>query len=461
MNTADLVIQSARIVHATTEQHASIAVKHGKIAAISSEPIVEADEIIEAGDLVVLPGVIDPHTHMRDPGLTEAEDWTTGTHAAAIGGVTTILEHPNTLPPAATVEGFNTKKEIASAKSLVDFALIAGAGDGNLDEIEGLAAAGAVAYKTFTLPAGEPNLIGCATTDDGVLHDLFAEVARTGRPHSVHAESYPLVRHFSQLLNEQGRRAPTDHEPARPVVSELEAVLRAMTVAGATGVRLNIVHVSAGSVMDHVLALRESGLADVTIETCPHYLFLTSERMAEVGPYAKVNPPIRTEPERARLWEHFKSGAIDTIGSDHAPRVYAGIEKGWKDIYAAPSGGVGLAVLLQLLLTQVHADEIDLNMLVRMTSKNPASIYNLYPRKGAIEVGADADFTLVDLEARRTIGRHTYQTKDPRIARMWEGYETVGAPMITIVRGEVVMRDGEVLGQPGTGQFIAPGSPSS
>jgi len=461
MTTADLVIQSARIIHATGEQHASVAIKDGKIAEISAEPIMDAQEIIKAGNLVVMPGVIDTHTHLRDPGLTEAEDWTTGTRAAAAGGVTTILEHPNTIPTASTVAGFNTKKEIATPRAIVDFALIAGAGDGNLDEIGGLAAAGAVAYKTFTLPTTGPHLVGCATTDDGVLHDLFAAVAQTGRPHNVHAESHPLTHHFTQVLIEQGHSAPTDHAAARPLVSEIEAVMRAITLAGATGARLNIVHVSAGSVLDHVLPIREAGLANVTFETCPHYLLLTNDRMTDIGPYARVNPPIRDEAERARLWEHLKAGAIDTIGSDHAPHPYAAIEGGWSNIHTAPGGAPGLAVLLPLLLTQVHAGQLDLPELVRLTSANAAHIYGLYPRKGAIEVGADADFTLVDLEARRTIGRDPLHTKDPRISRMWEGYETVGTPLMTIVRGEVVMRDGVVSGQPGYGQFIAPGAPPS
>ncbi len=457
MSEADLVIKSNQIVRSHGLEAGSIAIKDGKIIAVTkgSYPGL-AREVINAAELTVLPGLIDPHTHMRDPGLTEAEDWATGTRAAAAGGVTTILDHPNTIPPASTVEAFIKKKEIASAKAVVDFGLFAGAGEGNLNQIEGLDRAGAIAFKTFTLPCSGPNLVGCATTDDGVLHDLFAAVARTGRPHNVHAESYPLIRHFSQRLIDQGRCAPTDHELARPVISEVEAIVRVMTLAGATGVRLNLVHVSSDRALDYVRLFREAGLVQVTVETCPHYLLLTKERMAEVGPYAKVLPPLRTKEQRARLWEYLKAGAIDTIGSDHAPHPYAAIEQGWNDIMAAPGGSPGLEMMLPLLLTQVNAGELDLPTLVRLTSENSARLYSLYPRKGTLQVGADADLVLVDLSARRVIKQDGLYTKDPRICRMWEGFTTVGAPVMTIVRGHIVMRDGKVVGAPGGGQFVAP-----
>ncbi len=459
MTDADLVIHPGLIVQSQGITSGSIAIKDGKIIAITDGPYTGSTrEVIDEPELAALPGLIDPHTHMRDPGMTKAEDWTTGTRAAAAGGVTTVLEHPNTVPPASTIEGFNYKKKIASSKAIVDFGLIAGAGEENLDDIEALARAGAVAYKTFMLPRTGPSLIGCTTTDDGVLYELFAAVGRTGRPHNVHAESHPLVRHFGQVLSDQGRCAPTDHAPARPVVSEVEAFVRAMTLAGPTGVRLNFVHASSGSAVDRVLLFREAGLANVTIETCPHYLLLTSERMGEVGPYAKVNPPLRSEAERARLWENLQAGAIATIGSDHAPHPRNDIERGWNDITASPGGSPGLALMLPVLLTQVDSGHIDLPTLTRLTSENVARLYGLYPRKGTLTIGADADIVLVDLRAHHIVAQNQLHTTDPRMSRMWEGYSTVGTPVMTIVRGRVVMRNGEVVGKSGYGQFIAPSS---
>lgn len=457
MTSVDLVIQSNRIVRSYGVHAGAVAVKDGKIVALTDVPYPgAASQVIDASELIVLPGLIDPHTHMRDPGLTEAEDWLSGTRAAAAGGVTTILEHPNTIPPSSTVAGFITKKEIASSKAIVDFGLIAGAGEDNLAEIEGLAAAGAVAYKTFTLPGSGANLAGCTALDDGMLYEIFRAVASTGRPHNVHAESYRLIRHFKQALAKQGRIQPTEHGASRPVISEVEAFMRVMALAGATGVRLNFVHASSASAVDHVLPYRRAGLVNVTIETCPHYLLLTEERMAAVGPYAKVNPPLRSEAERVGLWNHLVAGHIDTIGSDHAPHPYAAIERGWDNILTSPGGSPGLEFMLPALLTQVEAGNLNLTSLARLTSENVARLYGLYPRKGTLEVGSDADLVVVDPTIRRTAVPSGLYTKDPRIARMWEGYVTTGAPIMTIVRGHIVMRDGEVIGQPGHGLFIAP-----
>jgi allantoinase len=457
MAAADLVILSDHIVRRGSAGPGAIAIRDGRILAVTDGPYPgPALDVLDAHQLVVLPGLIDPHVHMRDPGLTDAENWTTGTRAAAAGGVTTVLDHPNTIPPASTVDGFLYKKAIATQNAVVDFGLHAGAGEGNLDQIDGLAAAGASAFKTYLWPHRAPNFAGCCTDDDGVLYELFVAIARTGRPHNVHAESYPLIRHFTQQLLAANRRAPTDHEPMRPVVTEVEAFARSMVIAHATGVRLNLVHASSGSAVDLVARFREVRLAQVTVETCPHYLVLTRDRMEEVGPYAKVMPPLRVEEERARLWEHLRSGTIDTIGSDHAPHPYDAIEQGWHDITAAPGGSPGVELMLPILLTQIHEGRLDLTTLARLTAENVARLYGLYPRKGVIEAGADADLVLVDPEIRRVVGQVPLFTKDPRTCRMFEGMETIGAPVMTLVRGHVVMKDATVVGQPGEGQFIAP-----
>jgi allantoinase len=457
MATADLVIVSDRIVRPDRIGPGAIAIREGRILAVTDGAFAgPTREVLDATGSVVLPGLIDPHVHMRDPGLTDAEDWLTGTRAAAAGGVTTVLDHPNTIPPASTVEGFTTKREIAASRAVVDFGLHAGAGEGNLDQLEGLAAAGATAFKTYLWPHTAANFTGCCTGNDGVLHDLFVASARTGLPHNVHAESHPLIEHFTQHLLALGRRLPVHHEAMRPIVTEVEAFARAMVLAGAAGARLNLVHASSGSAVDLVRVFRETGLVRVTVETCPHYLVLTCDRLEEVGPYAKVMPPLRAEEERARLWELLVAGEIDTIGSDHAPHPIAAIEAGWQDITLAPGGSPGIELLLPVLLTHVHAGRLDLPALARLTAENVARLYGLYPQKGVITVGADADLVVVDPHLRRIVGRYPLYTKDPRTCRMFDGMETIGAPVTTILRGRVVMRDGAVVGVPGGGRFVTP-----
>jgi dihydroorotase-like cyclic amidohydrolase len=246
------------------------------------------------------------------------------------------------------------------------------------------------------------------------------------------------------------------HSLARPVLAEAEAVSRAVLFAMETGVRLNIPHVSCGSVAAIIKAAKERGFDNITAETCPQYLFLTDERHDEIGPYAKVNPPLRSQHERERLWDYLLDGTIDTIGSDHAPNSPEQIEQGWEDVFAAPAGRAEIETSLSLMLTAVNQGRLDLSTLTRLMSENAARLYGLYPRKGVIRVGADADLVIVDMEKEATIDRRTLYTKQTEAARMFDGWQVTGMPVMTLVRGAVVMRDGEIVGQPGCGEFVSP-----
>jgi dihydroorotase-like cyclic amidohydrolase len=274
-----------------------------------------------------------------------------------------------------------------------------------------------------------------------------------GVPACVHAESYPLVKLFAARMAQEGRRAPIDHQRGRPVVAEVEAIWRTMVLAQAAGAHLHLLHVSSGSGAAAIKSWRQQGGQNVTAETCPPYLSLTETRLKEIGPYAKINPPLRTVQEQALLWNHVADGTIDTIGSDHAPHDYESKEKGWQDITTASAGAHGTETSLPVMLTHVNAGRLTLLRLIELMSSNVARLYGLYPRKGTIAVGADGDFTVVDLERRVTIDPQRLQVKDHRVARMFEGFETVGGPVLTVVRGRIVMRDGEIIGQEGGGRF--------
>lgn len=219
---------------------------------------------------------------------------------------------------------------------------------------------------------------------------------------------------------------------------------------------MNIPHVSCGSVAAIVKAAKDRGYDNITAETCPQYLFLTEERLEDIGPYAKVNPPLRSLQEQEKLWEYVLDGTIDTIGSDHAPNLPEQIERGWENIFAAPAGRAEIETSLSLMLTAVNQGKLDLMTVVKLMSENAARLYGLYPRKGTIQVGSDADLVIVDMNKRMTVDRQKMYTKHKDAARMFDGWKVTGIPVMTIVRGTVVMKDGEITAKPGHGQFISP-----
>ena len=460
MEKADLVIKSAKIVRSWDSFEAGIAIKDGKIVAVASDAqLPAAGEVIDAAGKVVMAGVIDPHVHMREPGIVEREDWITGTMAAAAGGVTTVLDHPNSIPPVNCADALHSKKEFVAQRSLVDFGLFGGAGFSSIDRIAEQAEAGAVALKTFLWPYYDrkDEFEGLFSVDDDSLLDIFEAVAQTGLVMCIHAESKPIVEHYTKKLMSLDRTDPMLHGRSRPVLSEVEAVSRAVLFAQETGMRLNIPHISSGSATDVVKEARDKGYDNITAETCPHYLFLTEKRMAEIGPYAKVNPPLRSQEEQDRLWEHLLGGTIGTLGSDHGPHLQEHKARGWEDIFAGAAGSPGVETSLPLMLTAVNQHKIDLRTVTKLMSENVARLYGLYPRKGVIQVGADADLVIVDMARETTIDRNDMYTKQKDTARMFDGWKVTGLPITTIVRGTIIMRDREIVGNPGYGQFISPG----
>ncbi len=456
---ADLVVRGGTLVTGDGVRRGGLAVRDGTIAVIDRDDALPgARETIDAAGLHVLPGVIDTHVHLRDPGRLEREDWITGTRAAAAGGITTILEMPIAIPPVHTAAILRERAAVVEPKSLVDFGLYAGASGDNLEEIEAMAAAGAVAFKTFRtdpVPGREGEFVGICCPDAGQMLAVMERTARTGLLHVVHAEEQQILNITGARARASGRRDGRVHAAARPPVAEAASVAQCIALAAATGGRLQIAHLSAPEAVDLVAAAKDRGLR-VTAETCPHYLMFTEEALDEWGPYAKCNPPLRTREAQDRLWEAVRDGRIDVIGTDHSPFLAA--EKGdpGGDIWSAPPGLPGLEELLPLMLTAVHRERLTLPQLVRLVSERPARLFGLWPRKGALSVGADADLTLVDTMAEHVHDHSRLQTRARATALLYDGLRLRGKPVATIVRGRVVMRDGRIAGEPGWGRWVRP-----
>jgi len=455
----DLVIKSGTVVRSQDSFKAGIAIKDGKIVAIAVDSqLPPAKEVIDAKGKVVMAGVIDPHVHMREPGVVERGDWITGTSAAAAGGVTTVLDHPNSLPPVSSAQVLLAKKDLIGGRSLIDFGLFGGSGQTSIERIAEQAEAGAVAFKTFpeAFIGREDEFEGIFCTNDDALLTIFEEVAKTGLIQTLHAETKAIVDHYAKKLSREERRNPFMHGKARPVLAEVEMTSRAILLAMETGVRLSIPHISSGSAAALVKEARDRGHMNITGETCPHYLMLTEERMKVIGPFAKITPPLRAQEEQDRLWEVLLASGIYTLGSDHAPHLPRQKEAAWDDILTGPAGTAGLETMLPVMLTAVNQGKLDLQTLTKLNAENPAKLFGLYPRKGVIQVGSDADLVIVDMTKEMTLDRNKTHYKQKDSARMFDGWDAVGMPVMTIVRGSVIMRDGKVVGKPGHGRFLSP-----
>jgi len=456
----DLLIHGGTIVTANGTMKASILVDNGKITKVSGQDRFEADERIDATGLHIIPGLIDTHVHFRDPGMTQKEDFLSGTRSAAKGGVTTIFDMPTTQPVVTSRQRFIDKLKIVGPKAVVDFALYGGVGVDNLSELKGLAEAGAVAFKTYMVapPSQRVNeYAGTFVTDAASLYRVMEQVKMVGRILCIHAEDDNTVRFFTERLQVQGRHDALAHSDSRPPLTEALAVSQALMISEVLQVRIHLLHISTSAAVALMHRWKKNSVA--TAETCPHYLLLTREALKEHGPNAKFNPPPRDRPDNEALWRGLADGTIDMIASDHAPHSVQEKEEGRYDIWKAPPGTPGVESRLPLLLTEMQRKRLTLEDIVRFCSTQPARIFGIYPRKGEIAEGSDADLALVDLRREWTLTCDELETK-AKETFLFEGRKVRGKCVATILHGKPVMMDDHIVGVPGDGRFVQPNLPA-
>jgi dihydroorotase len=438
----DLIVKNGTLVADGLMFPADVAIADERFAAIASPGSLdlEAAEVYDASGQHVLPGVIDGHVHFREPGLEHKEDFGSGSRAAVMGGVTTVLDMPNTLPTTSTPEFVENKRRLAEAKSYCDFGLLGLVVQENVDQLRPMADAGVVGYKCFL---GE-TIGNIPAPDDGMLLEAFREIKAAGLRIGFHAENNQIMQHLIRKLKAEGRTDPLAHLDSRPAIAEVESIQRMALFARSVGTKIHIFHLSSADGLQMIQDWRARGV-DITCETGAHYCFLSSEDMRTLGAMLRMNPPVREPGHGTALLAGLASGAVDGIATDHSPHTLQ--EKMNDDIWKAISGFAGVETSVRLFLTYgVNAGALTLPQFVRASSEGPARTWGLYPRKGAVRVGSDADLTIVDLHRRgviRAAEMHGKNNHNP-----FEGHQTKGAPVATIVRGRVVMRDGELVSDP-------------
>ena len=442
----DTIIRGGTVVTAEDTVQADVAIEDETIAALlESDSDAAADRIIDATGKHILPGGVDPHVHMMDPGDTDREDFPTGTAAAAAGGITTVGEHHRTDPTVLTADILTDKRDYLADRARIDYGLLAGGHPDNVDEIADLEEVGTLAYKSFTC-----EVHGVPALQSADMHRVFSEVERVGGISMIHPEDELMLNANEERLRAEGRTNGSAIPEWRSKEAEQVAVSTTLQIAKQTGVPFWFAHLSHPELLDQINDARERGV-EVYTETCPHYFYLTREDIEKDSPYTMFTPPAREDDDREELWERLAAGEIDMVNADHAPSTKEQKAQA-ENAFDAPFGIPGVETVLPLLLNGASDGKITLNRVSEVFATNPAKILDLYPRKGAIRIGSDADLTIVDMNRQQTLRDEDIVAKCGWTP--FDGLTVTGVPETTLVRGQPVFEDGEIVGEPGYGEFV-------
>src|SRR6201997_867950 len=458
----DTVLVNGRVVTATDTYASDIAISGGKITAIGQNlPRENAGKIIGAAGKFVLPGGIDVHTHLDMPfgGTTSADDFETGTRAAAFGGTTTLIDFAIQYKGQTLRTAFDAWMQKASGKAVCDYAfhcIITELADAQLEEMNALTREGVTSFKLFMAYPGVFML------DDASIFKAFRATSKNGGLVCMHAENGGAIDVIVQQALAEGKKAPKYHALTRPTTAEAEAVSRAIALAEMAGAPLYIVHLSCNEALEKVREARDRGLP-VYAETCPQYLYLSLENMDAPGfEGAKYvfTPPLSEKWHQEKLWNGLKQDHLQVVSTDHCPFCFKEQkELGKDDFTKIPNGGPGIEHRLSLVYTGgVHGNRFSPNRFVQLVSTAPAKLFGLYPRKGTIAIGSDADLVVFDPNSEHVISAKTHHMRVDY--SMFEGIRVKGVPKIVLSRGRTIIENGIFTGKPGSGEFIKRENPA-
>ena len=406
---------------------------------------------IDATGLLVIPGAVDAHFHCRAPSHPERATFASESRAAASSGITTLFEMPISNPPCSTPEAFQARRQLGEAESLVDFALYSGAGFTDPARAEAMAECGAIGFKLFTHqpPAERLNEFeGLWASEPDQIYDCLRTVAATGLRCATHAESQHLIERFRVDQDRFGH-------PSRPSLVEAAAVGLVATIARDIGFPAHIVHITSRLATEEVQAAQALGV-DLSAESCPHYLLLDDSHIPRFGNFVKVAPPLRPAKDVAFLWEALTDGSLSVVASDHAP--FTPEEKTAADFATSGQGIPSLEMLVPAMIDAGLTGRFPLARAVEVMTANPAKLFGIYPRKGTISPGSDADLVLVDPDGRLTVDSARFLSRSGGSGKAYDGMNLTGRVITTLSRGRTVFSNGKVIGNSG-GSFVSPGGP--
>jgi dihydropyrimidinase len=456
----DTIIRNGSVVTATDTYIADVAIANGKIAAIgaglsSSGSGQNAATIIDATNKLILPGGIDVHTHMDMPfgGTTSADDFETGTRAAAFGGTTTLIDFAIQYKGQPLRQAYDTWMAKASSKAVADYAfhcIVTDISGGQLGEMNDLIRDGVTSFKLFMAYPGVFML------DDGSIFKALRQTSQNGGLICMHAENGSAIDVIVQQALAEGKKAPKYHALTRPTTAEAEATARAIALAEMAGAPIYIVHLSCNDALEKVREARDRGLP-VYAETCPQYLYLSLENMDAPGfEGAKYvfTPPLREKWHQEKLWNGLKRDHLQVVSTDHCPFCFKEQkELGKDDFTKVPNGGPGVEHRMSLIYSGgVASGRFSANRFVELVSTTPAKLFGLYPRKGTIAVGGDADLVVFDPKRKHTISAKTHHMRVDY--SMFEGITVTGMADVVMSRGKVIVEGDKFLGRAGQGEFL-------
>ena len=449
------IIRNGTIVNAHQTQKSDILIDGEKIHEIGSFPDTAADRIIDATGMLLIPGGIDAHTHLDMPfgGTMSSDDFETGTRAAAMGGTTSIVDFAIQAKGTKMRDALDTWWKKAENRASIDYGLhmiVTDLPDAGLEDMDNMVNEGVASFKLFMAYPG------VLMVDDATIFKALSQTAKNGALICMHAENGSVIDVIVQRALAEGKTAPIYHALTRPTIAEAEAVHRAIAMAEMAGTPVYIVHLSSEDALNQVREARDRGVPAFA-ETCPQYLLLSIEKLAlpdfEGAKYV-FTPPLREKENLPKLWDGLKHDHLQVVSTDHCPFCFEDQKILGKDSFAKiPNGGPGIENRMQLIYHHgVNEGKITVNRFVEITSTTPAGIFGMYPKKGVIAAGSDADIVIWDPEADHLISATTHHMRVDY--SMFEGFRVKGNARTVLSRGEVIADKGAFLGKPGRGQYL-------